>query len=97
MPNLLSMIAWRPPLMPLFDPRTLHQVQRLGVGMMLVPGQCTVSSALYAGLQAEGNFALYHHILSRAIGASLAVSEVLRGLWVPYRVSARGPIRLGER
>ena len=43
---------------------------------MLEPGQCTVSSALCAGLQAEGNFVLYHHILSRAIGASLAVIEV---------------------
>ena len=68
---------------PLFDPRTWRQVQHLRVGVILAPDQRTISSALY------------HHILNRAIWSSLAVSQVLRGLLVPYLVSARDPIRLG--
>ncbi len=58
------------------------------------PGRRTVSTALYAlGLQARGDFALFHHVLSRASWSSLAVSRVLWEQLVRHLVPT-GPIRL---
>ena len=55
------------PFAPLFDARTWHKVQILLTGVILAPGRRTVTSALYAlGLQEEGDWARYHHVLSRA-------------------------------
>ncbi|MXZ43170.1 MAG: transposase [Caldilineaceae bacterium SB0666_bin_21] len=66
------------PFESLFDVRTWRKVQILLPGVILAPGRRTVSSALYVlGLQARGDFARYHHVLSRASWSSLAVSRVL--------------------
>ena len=57
------------------------------MGVILASGQCTVSSALYAlGLQAKGEWARYHHVLSRASWSSLAVSRVLLAQLVRYLI-----------
>ncbi len=61
------------PFASLFDIRTWRKVQILLTGVTLAPGRRTVSTALYAlGLQARGDFALYHHVLSRASWSSPA-------------------------
>ncbi|MCY4519783.1 MAG: transposase [Caldilineaceae bacterium] len=61
---------------------------------MPAPGRRTVSTALYAlGLQARGDFALFHHVLSRASWSSLAVSRVLWEQLVRHLVPT-GTIRL---
>ncbi len=66
------------PFASLFDIRTWRKAQILLTGVILAPGRRTVSTALYAlGLQARGDFALFHHVLSRASWSSLAVSRVL--------------------
>ena len=78
----------------LFDARTWRKVQILLTGVILAPGRRTVSTALYAlGLQARGDFALFHHVLSRASWSSQAVSRVLLDQLVRHLVPT-GPIRL---
>ncbi len=70
------------PFASLFDARTWRKVQILLTGVILAPGRHTVSTALYVlGLQGRGDFALFHHVLSRASWSSLAVSRVLLGLF----------------
>ena len=79
----------------LFDARTWRKAQILLTGVVLAPGRCTVSRALYAlGLQGRGDFALYHHVLSQASWSSLVISWVVlggedRG---PGSVSGPGPL-----
>ncbi len=52
----------------LFDARTWRKVQILLPGVILAPGRRTVTSALYAlGLQERGDWAHYHHVLSRGL------------------------------
>ena len=51
-------------------------------GVILAPGRRTVSTALYVlGLQEKGDFARFHHVLSRASWSPLAVSRVLPASW----------------
>ena len=70
------------PFASLFDTRTWRKVQILLMGVVLAPGRRTVTSALYAlGLQEGGDWARYHHVLSRASWSSLEVSRVLPGSW----------------
>ena len=79
------------PFASLFDARTWRKVQILLTEVILAPGRRTVSTALYAlGLQGRGDFALFHHVLSRATWSSLAVSRVLPGNW-SGTWSRRGP------
>ncbi len=55
------------PFASLFDARTWRKAQILLTGVILAPGRRTVSTVLYAlGLQGRGDFALFHHVLSRA-------------------------------
>ena len=70
----------------LFDARTWRKVQILLTGVILAPGRCTVFSARYAlGLQEGGDWACYHHVLSRAswssLWSSLDVGWVLPDSW----------------
>ena len=59
------------PFASLFDARTWRKVQILLTGVILAPGRRTVSTALYVlGLHARGDFALFHHVLSRAAWSS---------------------------
>ncbi len=82
------------PFASLFDVRTWRKAQILLTGVILAPGRRTVSTALYVpGLQDRGDFALFHHVLSRVSWSSLAVSRVLPGQLVRQLVPT-GPLRL---
>ncbi len=83
MPSLPDpIVSLLSPFASLFDARTWRKVQLLLTGVILAPGRRTVTSALYAlGLQEEGDWARYHHVLSRASWSSLEVSRVLPGSW----------------
>lgn len=77
-----AIVALLSPFASLFDARTWRKVQILLTGVILALGRRTVSTALYVlGLQGRGDFALFHHVLSRASWSSLAVSRVLPGSW----------------
>ena len=97
MPSLpASIIFLLQPFAALFDVRTWRKVQVLLVGAMLAPGQRTVSSALQVlGLQEQRACARYHHVLSRAVWSSPAVSRVLLGLLLRHLAPATGPLVLG--
>ncbi len=76
----------------LFDARTWRKVQILLTGVILAPGRRTVTSALYAlGLQAEGDWTRYPHVLSRASWSSLEISWALLGQLVQHLVPT-GPL-----
>ena len=63
---------------------------------LLAPGKRTVSSELHVlGLHEQREFARYHHVLSRALWSSLAVSRVLLGLLVQHLAPATGASCLG--
>ena len=82
------------PFASLFVACTWRKVQILLTGVILAPGRRTVSTALYAlGLQERGDFALFHHVLSRASWSSLAVSRVLLEQLVRHLVPT-GPLLL---
>ena len=91
-----SIIVPLQPFAALFAARTWRKAQVLLVGAILAPGQRTVSSALQVlGRQEQRDFARYHHVLSRAVWSSLAVSRVLLGLLVCHLAPATGPLVLG--
>ena len=82
------------PFAPLFDTRTWRKVPILLTGVILTPGRRTVSTALYVlGLQGRGDFALFHHVLSRASWSSLTISRVLLDQLVRPLVPT-GPLQL---
>ena len=85
MPSLpASMISLLQPFASLFAAPTWRKIPVLLVGAILAPGQRTVSSALQVlGLHAQRDFACYHHVLSRAVESSLAVSRAWQGLLGP--------------
>ena len=97
MPSLpASMVVLWQPFAELFDARTWRKVQVLLVGAMLAPGKRTVSSALQVlGLQEQRACARYHHVLSRAVWSSLAVSRVWLSLLLRHLAPATGPLVLG--
>ena len=66
------------PFATLFQRRTWMKVQVLLMGVILTPGKRTVTSALRVmGLNNDGAFGKYHHILNRASWSSLKLSQVL--------------------
>ena len=83
MPSLPdAMVPLLSPFASLFDARTWRKVQILLTGVVLAPGRRTVSLALYAlCLQEGGDWARYHHVLSRASWSSLSGSRVLPDSW----------------
>ena len=95
MPSLPDVIVpLLSPFASLFDARTWRKAQILLTGVILAPGRRTVSTALYAlGLEERGDFALFHHVLSRASWSSLAVSRVLLDQLVQHLVPT-GPLLL---
>lgn len=69
------------PFAPLFHPKTWSKVQLLLVGTILAPRKRTVSSALRVlGLADQNDFAVYHHVLSRAAWSGLKLSRTLLDL-----------------
>ena len=97
MPSLpASIIFLLQPFAALFAAPTWRKAQVLLVGAILAPGKRTVSSALQVlGLHEQRDFARYHHVLSRAVWSSLAVSRALLGLLVCHLAPATGPLCLG--
>ena len=95
MPSLPDpIVSLLSPFASLFDARTWRKVQLLLTGVILAPGRRTVTAALYAlGLQEEGDWARYHHVLSRASWSSLEVSRVLLGQLVQH-LAPTGPLHL---
>jgi hypothetical protein len=64
-------------------------------GATLATGKRTVTSALRAmGLEETGDFALYHHVLSRACWSSRAVARKLLAMIIE-RFAPNGPIVMG--
>jgi DDE superfamily endonuclease len=62
---------------------TWYKIEVLVVGAILTRGQRTVSAALRVmGLSHERNYAMYHHVLSRAVWSGLEVSAILLRLLV---------------
>ncbi len=97
MPSLpASNVVLLQPFAALFAAPTWRKVQVLLVGAMLAPGKRTASSALQVwGLHEQRDFARYHHVLSRAVWSTLAVSRFLLGLLVHHLAPATGPLCLG--
>ncbi len=57
---------------------TWYKVEVLVTGAILTTGKRTVSAVLRVmGLSQDRNFAMYHHVLSRAVWSGLAASAVL--------------------
>jgi hypothetical protein len=91
-----AIITLLQPFSALFDARTWRKAQILLVGAILAPGKRTVTSALRVmGLSEESRFALYHHVLNRAVWSSLQVSGVLLTLLTRHLDTADGPLVFG--
>ena len=79
-----------------FDPRTWRKAQLLVDGAILSPGKRTVSSALnILGVGQQGDFAIYHHVLSRARWSPLQPSRVLMLLVAGRLGPSRKPLVFG--
>jgi hypothetical protein len=74
---------------------TWNKIEVLVVGTILTRGQRTVSAVLRVmGLSHERNYALYHHVLSRAVWSGLEVSAILLRLLVKT-FDGGGPLVFG--
>jgi DDE superfamily endonuclease len=80
---MLTLPEWIMPLLLEFAPvirrkRTWLKVEIMIMGAILATGKRTVTAVLRVmGLSQERNFAMYHHVLNRAVWSSLAVSAIL--------------------
>ena len=84
------------PFSVLFGARTWKKAGILLVGAILAPRKRTVTSALRVmGLTERGDFALYHHVLNRAVWSSLKVSRVLLRLLIRHLDTGGGPLVFG--
>lgn len=97
MPTLpVAIITLLQPFSVLFNARTWKKAQIMLIGTILAPGKRTVTSALRVmGLSEETSFALYHHVLNRAVWSSLKVSRVLLSLLVGHLGTGDGPLVFG--
>ena len=92
----VAIITLLRPFSTLFSGRTWRKAQILLVGAILAPGKRTVTSALRVmGLSEESSFALYHHVLNRAVWSPLQVSRVLLSLLIRHLDAADGPLVFG--
>lgn len=84
------------PFAPLFHAKTWRKVPVLLMGAILTPGKRTVTAALRVmGLQDEGKYAKYHHVLNRATWSPLAVAERLLVLLAHTFCAADAPLVYG--
>ena len=92
--------GWMITIMTAFAPAiygtsTWRKVEVLVVGAILAPGKRTVSAVLrLMGLSQDRNYAMYHHVLSRAVWSSLAVSAILLRLLI-QTFDPGGPLVFG--
>jgi hypothetical protein len=74
---------------------TWYKVEVLVTGAILATGKRTVSAVLRVmGLSQERNYAMYHHVLSRAVWSGLEVSAILLRLLIKTFDSG-GPLVFG--
>lgn len=67
----------------IYGQSTWYKAEVLVTGAILATGKRTVSAVLRVmGLSQERNYAMYHHVLSRAVWSGLAVSAILLRLLV---------------
>src|SRR5258707_1273203 len=67
----------------IYGQSTWYKVEVLVAGAILATGKRTVSAVLRVmGLSEERNYAMYHHVLSRAVWSGLEASAVLLRLLV---------------
>ncbi len=72
------------------------KAQVLLVGAVLAPRKRTVTSALgVMGLSDDDGFAIYHHVLNRAVWSSLRLSRVLLTLLIQHLAQGDGPLVFG--
>lgn len=80
---MLTLPLWMITILSEFAPviygiSTWYKVEVLVTGAILATGKRTVSAVLRAmGLSQDRNYAMYHHVLSRAVWSGLAVSTIL--------------------
>ena len=92
----VAIISLLQPFGTMFHARTWKKAQLLVVGAVLAPGKRTVTSVLRVmGLSEETSFALYHHVLNRAVWSSLKVSRVLLSLLLGHLGTGDGPLVFG--
>ncbi len=84
------------PFSTLFQQRTWVKAQVLLIGAVLAPRKRTVTSALRVmGLSDDDGFAIYHHVLNRAVWSSLRLSRVLLTLLIQHLAQGDGPLVFG--
>jgi hypothetical protein len=80
---MISLPLWMIAILSEFAPAiygisTWYKIEVLVAGAILARGQRTVSAVLRVmGLSQERNYAMYHHVLSRAVWSGLEVSAIL--------------------
>jgi hypothetical protein len=80
---MLNLPGWMITILSEFAPAvygisTWYKAEVLVMGAILTTGKRTVSAVLRVmGLSHERNYAMYHHVLSRAVWSGLAVSAIL--------------------
>ncbi len=83
---MLNLPIWMIAILSEFAPviygiTTWYKVEVLVTGAILTTGKRTVSAVLRVmGLSQDRNYAMYHHVLSRAVWSGLAASAILRRL-----------------
>lgn len=78
-----------------FTGSTWQKVVLLVEGTLLTHGQRTIAAALRAvGLQEDGHFNRFHHVLSRAHWSPLLISRLLLWLLVRTFVAPGAPVEL---
>jgi hypothetical protein len=84
------------PFAPIFTRPTWRKAQRLLIGAILAPRQRTVASALrMVGLSEDPNFAMYHHVLSRAKWSARRTGYELLHLLISRFGTGDGPLIFG--
>ena len=80
---------------PLFTAPTWKKAVTLLIGTLLGRGRRTVTAALrQMGLQMNGQFSLFHHVLNRARWSPLAVSRRLLQVLVDTFVRTGGTVEI---
>src|SRR5437016_1217616 len=85
---MLSLPIWMITVLTEFAPvisgqTTWYKAEVLVAGAILATGKRTVSAVLRVmGLSSERNYAMYHHVLSRAVWSGLEASAILLRLLV---------------
>src|SRR5690349_18798755 len=97
---MVSLPIWMITILSEFAPAiygisTWYKVEVLVAGAILARGQRTISAVLRVmGLSQERNYAMYHHVLSRAVWSGLDISGILLRVLVA-QFDTGGPLVFG--